>query len=89
MPATGTVLTYHFDLGHVMRFIVDDNPIRQNRCSPGHHIPIVASDLLTTEKPDYVIILAWRFAELITNRNHAYLQQGGHFIIPLPELRVV
>jgi SAM-dependent methyltransferase len=87
--ATGTVLTYHFDLGAVMRFIIDDNPIRQNRYSPGHHIPIVSSKVLTQEKPDYIIILAWRFADLIINRNQDYLKQGGHFIIPLPELRVV
>jgi hypothetical protein len=87
--ATGTVLTYHFDLGAVMRFIIDDNPIRQNRYSPGHHIPIVSSKVMMQEKPDYIIILAWRFADLIINRNRDYLKQGGHFIIPLPELRVV
>lgn len=87
--ATGTVLTYHFDLGNVMRFIIDDNPLRQNRYSPGHHLPIVSSKVLAEEKPDYVIILAWRFAELIINRNQDFLKQGGHFIIPLPNLRVV
>jgi SAM-dependent methyltransferase len=87
--ATSTVLTYHFDLETVMRFIIDDNPIRQNRYSPGHHIPIVSSKVLIEEKPDYVIILAWRFADLIISRNQDYLKQGGHFIIPLPELRVV
>ena len=87
--ATGTVLIHHFDLGNAMRFIVDDNPIRQNRLSPGHHIPITSSEALAKEKPDYVLILAWRFADLIMKRNQAYAAQGGRFIIPLPELRVV
>ena len=87
--ATGTVLTYHFDLGTSMRFIIDDNPIRQDRFSPGHHIPILSSKVLLEKKPDYVIILAWRFADLIIGRNQEYLKAGGHFMIPLPELRVV
>lgn len=87
--ATGTVLTYHFDLGQVMGFIVDDNPVRQNRYSPGDHIPILASSALVEQKPDYVLILAWRFADMIIARNQAYLAQGGAFIVPLPELRVI
>lgn len=87
--ATGTVLTYHFELGEIMRFIIDDNPIRQNRFSPGHHIPILSSQVLADQKPDYVIILAWRFADMIIKRNQVYLDRGGHFIVPLPELRVV
>lgn len=87
--ATGTVLTYHFGLAPFLEFIIDDNPVRQNRFSPGDHIPILGSDALEAGKPDYVLILAWRFADLIVSRNSAYLQNGGKFIIPLPEIRVV
>jgi SAM-dependent methyltransferase len=87
--ATGTVLTYHFELGDSMSFIIDDNTVRQNRFSPGHHIPVVSSRALVEKKPDYVIILVWRFADMIIQKNQAYLQQGGHFIVPLPELQVI
>lgn len=87
--ATGTVLTYHFDLGDIMKFIIDDNPIRQNRFSPGHHIPILSSQVLADQKPDYVIILAWRFADMIIQRNQKYLDQGGHFIVPMPEMKIL
>ena len=72
-----------------MSFIIDDNPVRQNRFSPGHHIPVVSSRALAEKKPDYVIILVWRFADMIIQKNQAYLKQGGHFIVPLPELKVV
>lgn len=82
--ATGTVLTYHFDLGKTMEFIVDDNPIRQGRYSPGDHIPIVPSETLLARRPDYVVILAWRFADMILTRNRDYLDAGGRFILPLP-----
>lgn len=87
--ATATVLMYHFDLGSTIRFMIDDNPHRQNRFSPGHHIPTMSSAVLAEWKPDYVLILVWRFADMIIKRNEEYLKHGGHFIVPLPKLRVV
>jgi SAM-dependent methyltransferase len=87
--ATSTVLTYHFQIGRFLKSIIDDNPDRQNRYSPGLHIPIVSSAVLRDERPDDAVILVWRFADMIIQRNQAYLEAGGRFIIPLPTLRVV
>lgn len=87
--ATVTTLTYQFDLGDVMSFIVDDNPSRQGLFSPGFHIPVVAPQALYERKPDYVIILAWRFSDLILKKHQAFLAQGGHFIVPLPKVEVL
>jgi len=87
--ATATVLIYQFDLGNFLRFIVDDNPVRQNRYSPGHHIPIVSSQALLDQQPEAVIILAWHYADMIMERNKSYQQNGGSFLIPLPHLIIV
>jgi hypothetical protein len=38
--ATVTTLLYHFHLGGLVDFLVDDNPIRHGTVSPGHHIPV-------------------------------------------------
>jgi len=57
--------------------------------SPGHHTPVLPSQVLYERKPDYVLVLAWRFLDAIQGKNQAYLAQGGHFIVPLPELRVI
>lgn len=84
-----TTLIYHFGLGDVLSFLVDDDPQNQHRFSPGHHIPVYPTDALYERNPDYVVLIAWRYAEQIMNRNKAYLQGGGHFILPLPELRVI
>ncbi len=83
--ATTTVLTYHFDLGDIVKFIVDDNPLRQGLFSPGYHIPVVSADAIYEQKPDYVLLLAWRFSNLIIQKHRKYLESGGRFIIPLPE----
>lgn len=83
--ATGTVLTYTFGLADFIDFIVDDVPERQGRFSPGHHIPVVGANRIYEDRPDYVIVLAWRFADMIISKHSGYTNSGGRFIVPLPE----
>lgn len=88
-PAKATTLMYHFDLGPMLSYIIDDNPLKQGLYSPGFHIPVFPSSRLYEESdPPYVLILAWNFADTIM-QNHASLSKaGGHFIVPLPTVQV-
>ncbi len=87
--ATATTLIYHFELMEDLDCIVDDNKDRQGLFSPGCHIPVVPPEELYIKKPDHVFITAWRFADAIMKKHEKFLQNGGHFIIPLPELKIV
>ncbi len=87
--ATATTMIYHFNLTTVLSGIVDDNPDRQNLFSPGCHIPIISPDKIYSDRPDYILITAWRFAEDIIKKHAAYLENGGQFIVPLPEIRII
>ena len=87
--ATSTTLLYHFEWVDILDFLADDNPSKQDMFSPGCHIPVFSSQSLYERKPDYVVILAWRFAQPIMQKHQAYLDQGGHFNVPLPELEVI
>lgn len=88
-PAKATTLMYHFGIGpDVIDFIVDDSPLKQGLFSPGMHIPVLPSQAIYDRKPDYVVILAWNFAAPIMDKNAAYRQGGGHFIVPLPTVEV-
>jgi SAM-dependent methyltransferase len=86
---TTTTLLYHFELEKRISFIVDDNPLKQGRFSPGAHIPVLPSSELGAKRPDIVVILAWIYAEPILKCNQAYLETGGQFLVPLPEPQMI
>ena len=86
---TGTTMIYHFEIGDYLDYLIDDNPAKQRRFSPGIHLPVYSSSALYDRKPDYVIILAWRFSRAIINKNKSYIDGGGKFIIPLPEFNLI
>ena len=90
-PAKATTLMFHFGLGpETLDYVIDDSPLKQGLYTPGHHLPVVpSSDLYdAAHKPDYALILAWNFAEPIIKKHQAFLDAGGHFIVPLPKVEV-
>ena len=89
-PTKSTTLLSHFDIGkNILDFIVDDNPLKQGKFSPGFHIPIMNSDELYEKMPDYLVILAWNFSESIMRKHKNYKERGGKFILPMPEAHIV
>ncbi len=89
-PAKATTLMHHFEIsGEVLEFIVDDNPLKQGLYTPGFHVPILPVTAIIDKKPDYLVILAWNFADSIIAQQKDFRDRGGKFIIPLPELRIV
>lgn len=89
-PAKATTLMYHFGIGpDVVEFIVDDSPLKQGLFSPGYHIPVVPSAAIAERKPDYLVILAWNFADSIIAKNAEFTKHGGRFIVPVPSVRIV
>jgi len=89
-PAKATTLMYQFGLGkEVLDCIIDDSPLKQGLASPGLHIPVVSSKILDESPPDDVLILAWNFADPIVAKLKPFVDQGGHIIVPLPNLKVI
>ena len=89
-PAKLTTLMHEFGLDRQsIDFIVDDSAWKQGRYTPGTHIPVVASSELGARKPGFCVVFAWNFADSIVGKHAAYTNAGGHFIVPLPELREI
>jgi hypothetical protein len=55
---------------------------------PGTSIPIVDNRIILAEQPEYIVILAWHYADYIMKE---WRRKGvrSKFVLPLPEFRVV
>jgi len=70
-------------------FIADLSKYKQGLYFSGNHLPIVSPEKLLEDQPDYVLILAWNFADEIIKQQEKYRENGGKFIVPIPELKIV
>lgn len=84
-----TTLLYYYGADKFIDVLYDDNPIKQGLYSPGHHIPVVSSDEIYQQNPDYVVCFPWRYVSQIKKRHIKYFSQGGRMIVPLPNVNIV
>ncbi len=64
--------------------IVDASPLRAGRLMPGTHTPIVLPEVFRANAPDYVLVTAWNYADVIRQAESWY---DGTWVTPLPEMR--
>ncbi len=88
--AKATTFLSYVGIGRdLLEYVVDRNPVKHGWYMGGNHLPIYPTERLLEDKPDYVLVLAWNFADEIAAQQRAYLEAGGRFIVPLPELRII
>jgi SAM-dependent methyltransferase len=88
-PVKGSTLLNYAGIGPDLVDVATElNPLKIGRVMPGVHIPVVDERTLA-KAPDYYLILAWNFADYFVEKYDAFLQAGGRFIVPVPDVRIV
>lgn len=82
-----TLLNYAGVRPDLLAHIYDAAVSKQNKYTPGTHIPIFMPSKIIQAKPDYVLILPWNIADEIKNQISGSLP-NAKFVTAVPELRV-
>ena len=83
--ANVVVSTKNWDTDDLM-YIVDESPERYDRFTSNGKIPIFNPEILEVHPPDYILILAWNFADMIIEKTK---HLGIPYIIPFPEVKFI
>lgn len=88
-PLKGSTLLNYYGIGpDLIECLTEINPHKIGRFTPGTHIPIV-SEHEVANQPDYYLVLSWNYLDFFLEKYEIYLANGGHFIVPHPDVRVI
>src|SRR5688572_1799223 len=83
-----TVTSYCGITPDLVSFISDTTPIKQGKLSPGAHIPVLPYEHFKANPPDYALLFAWNHGDEIMAKEQAFRDNGGKFILYVPNVHV-
>jgi hypothetical protein len=89
-PTRGVVVMNHYALDTSLVPYIAQLPGTEKvgKYMAGTHNPIVSNEILLKDQPEYVLILAWHFADFII-KNWKAKGLKSKFIVPLPECKII
>ena len=84
-----TTFLYYLGIGNDIDYLFDDNPAKYNLYSPGENIQVLDSKSIYDIKPDYIIIFAWRYKNIIVKKHKKFVSGIGEFIEPWPHFEII
>ncbi|MFH1187081.1 MAG: class I SAM-dependent methyltransferase [Candidatus Levyibacteriota bacterium] len=86
----GNTLLQYFELSKALiPYAVERNAEKWGKKIASLDIPIISEKQARIHKPDYMLVLPWFFKKEFVKREKNYLKNGGRFIFPLPNFKVV
>jgi|TARA_B100001093_G_scaffold234109_1_gene224490 SAM-dependent methyltransferase len=84
-----TLLQYYKINEDLISGIAERQPQKIGLKTVGSWIPIISEEEMRKIKPDYMLVLPWQFIHEFIRREKKYLKEGGKFIVPLPEVKII
>lgn len=84
-----TLLNYCGIRTDLIDFLVDRNPYKHGRFTPGTHIPIHPPEHLDREQPDLILIMPWNLRDEIAAQLAAHQARGARLVVAIPGLQVL
>ena len=84
-----TILQYYGLDDNLIDAIADRNPDKWSRKTIGTNLKIISEEESRSLHPDYYLILPWHFLEEFMQREIEFLRNGGKFIVPLPDFKII
>jgi hypothetical protein len=77
------------NIGNELSYFVDDSPAKQGWYSPVDHVPIISRKEANKKLPDYFIILAPNYSDVIISKEKDFIKRGGKFIVPKNGIKIL
>lgn len=86
----GNTILQFCELGHEqIEAAADANPFKLGKVMVGADVPIRDEETMRAERPDWLLVLPYSFAEAFMEREADLVSRGTRFIVPLPEVRTL
>ena len=70
-------------------YAAERSPEKYGKFTVGSWIPIISEEESRALNPDYYLILPWAFLDEFISREKKWRDQGGRFIVPFPDFRII
>lgn len=86
----GNTLLQYFGLDSTLiDGIAERSPNKWGLKTIGTNIPIYSESEMRKSHPDYLLVLPWHFINEFIIREEDFLKNGGAFIVPCPEFKII
>lgn len=86
----GNTILQYAGIDHTLvPYAADRNPDKHGSETIGTKIPIISEARSREMRPDYYLALPWHFLDEFFEREREFLDRGGQFIVPMPEVRLM
>lgn len=89
-PARGNTILNYCKLGtEILDYATEELLSKIGLYTPGTHIPVIDIKEARKNLPDYFLLLAWAYKDVIFEKEKEFVKNGGRFIMPVGDIKII